>query len=103
MDNQTAGDLADVGAVRGPGGTQLSAAARKDPGGDQTLSMLGYLVGAVQAGASETSGIHTDLVRRIEAAARFAKPGAGALARAFEPCLRAGIRGGPQRRLTPRR
>jgi hypothetical protein len=35
---------------------------------------LGYLVGAVQEGASETSGIHTDLVRRIEASPRYLKP-----------------------------
>ena len=81
MDNQTAGDLADMGASMVRAGTLLSAAARNDPGGDQTLR-LGYLVGAVQAGASETSGIHTDLARRIQAAARYAKPGAGG-ARAF--------------------
>jgi len=79
--NQSAGDLADVGASLVRTGTLLSAAARKDPGGEQTLR-LGYLVGAVQAGTSETSGIHTDLARRIQAAARFAKP-AGPGARAF--------------------
>ena len=79
--NQSAGDLADVGASLVRAATLLSAAAHNDPGGEQTLR-LGYLVGAVQAGASETSGIHTDLVRRIQAAARFAKP-AGPGARSF--------------------
>jgi hypothetical protein len=73
--NQSGGDLADVGASLVRAGTLLSAAARKDPGGEQTLR-LGYLVGAVQAGASETSGIHTDLVRRIQAVARYAQPAA---------------------------
>jgi hypothetical protein len=71
--DQSAGDLADVGASLVRAATLLSAAAQRDPGGDQTLR-LGYLVGAVQEGASETSGIHTDLVRRIEASARYLKP-----------------------------
>jgi hypothetical protein len=71
--NQSGGDLADVGASLVRAATLLSAAAQKDPGGKQTLR-LGYLVGAVQAGASETSGIHTDLERRIQATARYAKP-----------------------------
>ena len=81
VENQSAGDLADVGASLVRAATVLSAASRKDPGSEQTLR-LGYLVGAVQAGASETSGIRTDLVRRIQAAARFAKP-SGRGARAF--------------------
>src|SRR5436190_14755105 len=45
VENQSAGDLADVGASLVRAGTLLSAAARKDPGGQQTLR-LGYLVGA---------------------------------------------------------
>jgi len=71
--DQSAGDLADVGASLVRAATLLSAAAQKNPGAQQTLR-LGYLVGAVQEGASETSGIHTDLVRRIEASARYLKP-----------------------------
>ena len=70
---QSAGDLENVGASLVRAATLLSAAAQKNPGGQQTLR-LGYLVGAVQSGASETSGIHTDLVRRIEASARYLKP-----------------------------
>ena len=46
VENQSAGDLADVGASLVRAGTVLSAAARKDPGGEQTLR-LGYLVGAL--------------------------------------------------------
>jgi hypothetical protein len=75
VENQSGGDLADVGASMVRAATLLSAGAQKDPGGEQTVR-LGYVVGAVQAAASQTSGIHTDLVRRIEAAARYAKPAA---------------------------
>jgi hypothetical protein len=73
VEDQPAGDLENVGASLVRAATLLSAAAQKDPGGQQTLR-LGYLVGAVQEGASETSGIHTDLVRRLEASARYLKP-----------------------------
>ena len=71
--DQSAGDLADLGGSLVRAATLLSVDAQRDPGGEQTLR-LGYLVGAVQEGASETSGIHTDLVRRIEASARYPKP-----------------------------
>jgi len=70
VEDQSAGDVADVGASLVRAATVLSAAAEKNPGGPQTLR-LGYLVGAIQEGASKTSGIHTDLVRRIEASARY--------------------------------
>jgi hypothetical protein len=94
--NQSGGDLADVGASLVRAATVLSAAAQKDPGGEQTLR-LGYLVGAVQAGASETSGIHTDLERRIQATARYAKPaprGARSFALAYARGYAAGRSGG---------
>ena len=70
VEDQPAGDLENVGTSLVRAATLLSAAAQRNPGGEQTLR-LGYLVGAVQEGASETSGIHTDLVRRIEASARY--------------------------------
>ncbi len=94
--NQSAGDLADVGASLVRAATLLSAAAQKDPGGEQTLR-LGYLVGAIQAGASETGGIHTDLVRRIQATARYAKPaprGARSFGLAYARGYAAGRSGG---------
>jgi hypothetical protein len=94
--NQSGGDLADVGASLVRAATLLSAAAQKDPGGEQTLR-LGYLVGAVQAGASETSGIHTDLERRVQATARYAKPaprGARSFALAYARGYAAGRSGG---------
>ncbi|MEK6326668.1 MAG: hypothetical protein AABM66_03965 [Actinomycetota bacterium] len=73
VDDQSTGDLADVGASLVRAATLLSAAAQRDPGGPQTLR-LGYLVGAVQEGASETSGIHADLVRRIAASYQYLEP-----------------------------
>jgi hypothetical protein len=70
VDDQSAGDLADLGGSLVGAATVLSAAAERDPGGPQTVR-LGYLVGAVQEGGSKTSGIHADLVRRIETAPRY--------------------------------
>ncbi len=94
VEDQPAGDLADVGASLVETATLLSDAAQKDPGGKQTLR-LGYLVGAVQEGASETSGIHTDLVRRIEASAHYLKPrGAAAFDLAYARGYAAGRSGG---------
>jgi hypothetical protein len=69
VEDQAAGDLADVGASLVQTATALSVAAERDPGGAQALR-LGYLVGAVEEGASETSGIHADLVRRVKASSR---------------------------------
>src|SRR5207342_230793 len=67
---QGAGDQAQVGQTVVAVATQLNAAARRDPGGRDTV-MLGYLAGAVHEGASHASGIATDLVRRLDTAARF--------------------------------
>ena len=36
---------------------------------------LGYLVGAVTRGASDTGGIHDELLRRVEAAALYSPAG----------------------------
>ena len=72
--NQSGGDLADVGGDLVVVATRLNAAARKDPGGASTVQ-LGYLVGAVERGAEETSGIHSELVRRLRAAALFGPAG----------------------------
>ena len=71
---QSPAELADAGESMIGAATELNAAARRDPGGDDSVR-LGYLVGAVQRGAAETGGIHADLVRRLDAAARFAPEG----------------------------
>jgi hypothetical protein len=69
--NQTAGDLSRVGEAAIETATSLNAEAREDPGSAAALQ-LGYLLGAMQRGSEESEGIHSDLVRRLIVAARFA-------------------------------
>lgn len=69
-ENQKAGDLASVGTTMLAAATKLNAEARAEPGGDANLQ-LGYLLGAGERGAEQTEGIHTDLIRRLSAAARY--------------------------------
>jgi len=68
--NQTGGDLANVGAAMLAATTKLNAEARAEPGGAATVQ-LGYLLGAAQRGAERTEGIHSELIRRLGAAARY--------------------------------
>jgi hypothetical protein len=82
-ENQSGGDLASVGEAMVETATKLNAAARTEPGGDASLQLqLGYLLGAAERGADKTEGIHTDLVRRLTVAARYA-PGHQPLPPAF--------------------
>ncbi len=68
------GELVDFGETALAVATKLNAAARAEPGGRANLE-LGYLLGAVARGSAETEGIHTDLLRRLTVAARFAPGG----------------------------
>jgi hypothetical protein len=68
--NQQGGDLATVGEAMVTVATKLNAEARAEPGGDANLQ-LGYLLGAAGRGASQSDGIHAELVRRLAAAARY--------------------------------
>jgi hypothetical protein len=68
--NQSSGDLTRIGEALIETATELNAEARAEPGGDANLQ-LGYLLGAVERGAEESEGIHSDLVRRLVVAARF--------------------------------
>lgn len=68
--NQTGGDLAAVGAAMLTATTRLNVEARGEPGGAANLR-LGYLLGAAQRGADGSEGIHTELIRRLSAAARY--------------------------------
>jgi hypothetical protein len=70
-ESQSGGDLATVGEAMVEAATELNAEARADPGGQATLE-LGYLIGAAERGAEQTEGIHSDLIRRLVVAARFA-------------------------------
>jgi hypothetical protein len=90
--NQSSGDLTRVGEALIETATKLNDEARAEPGGDANLQ-LGYLLGAVERGAEESEGIHSDLVRRLVVAARFA-PGKQPLPPAFRREYRSGYAAG---------
>jgi hypothetical protein len=93
-ENQQAGDLATVGEAMIETATKLNAEARAKPGGEANLE-LGYLLGAAEAGAETTEGIHTDLIRRLVVAARFA-PGTEPLPAPFLSTYREGFDAGKE-------
>ncbi len=94
-ENQQGGDLATVGMALIEAATELNAQARAQPGGPANLQ-LGYLIGAVDRGAESTEGIHTDLVRRLTVAARYA-PGREPLSPTFLATYRDGYDAGRAR------
>jgi len=96
VENQSGGELAQVGEALVLTATRLNAQARTDPGGDASIE-LGYLMGAAQRGAEGTEGIHADLLRRLEVAVRYApgrKPPSPAFMRAYRQGFDAGRSGG---------
>ena len=90
--NQEGGELAQVGEALVEAATRLDAEAREDPGGHANLE-LGYLLGAAQRGSEETEGIHSDLMRRLVVAARFA-PGKQPLPPEFRATYQRGFDAG---------
>lgn len=93
--NQTAGDLARVGEAMVAAATELNAEARAE-GGDAAVQ-LGYLLGAAERGSEESEGIHSDLVRRLTVAARYApdkQPLSPEFLRAYREGFEAGRSGG---------
>ena len=88
---QDAGQLASIGQEMIVAATKLNAEARRDPAGPAPLE-LGYLLGAVSKGADP---IHTDLVRRLNSAARFSETG-GTLPASFERAFGRGYAAGRQ-------
>jgi len=90
--NQSSGDLTRIGEALIETATELNAEARAEPGGDANLQ-LGYLLGAVERGAEESEGIHSDLVRRLVVAARYV-PGKQASPPGFLPTYREGFDAG---------
>jgi hypothetical protein len=76
---QEGGQLASIGQEMIVAATKLNAESRRDPAGPAPVE-LGYLLGAISKGADS---IHTDLVRRINSAARFSETG-GTLPASFE-------------------
>jgi hypothetical protein len=89
VSEQEAGELANVGQEMIVAATRLNAEARQDPEGEASVQ-LGYLIGAVAKGAD---AIHTDLVRRLNAAARFSESG-GTLPAGFERAFGRGYTAG---------
>ena len=77
--------------------TALNSEARENPGGPAALR-VGYLLGAAERGAEDTAGIHAELIRRLEAAAKYS-PGSRPLPRAFERAYEEGFEAGPDHRL----
>jgi hypothetical protein len=93
-EGQSGGELATVSDSVVTAATKLNVVARLDPSGEATVS-LGYLDGAIHAGASTTGGIHADLVRRVDAAARF-NPGGGSPGVDFERAFGKGYAAGQE-------
>ena len=58
-------DIQTVGSVYTRAADSLAGAMGRS---DQAALQLGYLIGAVRKGARHTSGIHEELVRRVEQA-----------------------------------
>jgi hypothetical protein len=90
--NQSSGDLTRVGEAMIETATELNAGARVEPGGVVNFQ-LGYLLGAAERGAEESEGIHTDLVRRLAVAARYA-PSKEPLSKEFLATYRQGFDAG---------
>jgi len=89
---QDPAELSQVGKAMVAAATRLNADARREPGSEQNVA-LGYLVAAAHKGAEQTGGIHTDLVRRLDAAARFS-PGGEPLSGSFERAYSRGFSSG---------
>lgn len=85
---QSAGELANIGREMIVAATKLNAEARR--GSAAATLRLGYLIGAVAKGAD---AIHTDLVRRLNSAARFSQTG-GTLSASFERAFGRGYAAG---------
>jgi hypothetical protein len=90
--NQRSGDLARVGEAMIEAATSLNAQAREEGGGDAAVR-LGYLIGAAERGAETSEGIHSDLVRRLTVAARYA-PDRQPLSQRFLSAYREGFDAG---------
>lgn len=90
--NQSSGDITQVGEAMIETATRLNAEGRVDGDGNAAVQ-LGYLLGATARGAEEGEGIHSDLVRRLTVAARYA-PGKQPLSQEFLAAYREGFDAG---------
>ena len=92
-ENQPGGELATVGTTMVAVATQLNGEARGEPGGSATVQ-LGYLLGAAERGAEGTAGIHADLLRRLDAAARYSPRGSAPPSAPFQRAYGRGYEAG---------
>jgi hypothetical protein len=90
--NQAGGELATIGMAMLRTATELNSEARAKPDGPAALR-LGFLLGAVDRGAEDTHGIHAELVRRLESAAKYS-PGGRPLPRQLERAYENGLEAG---------
>ncbi|MDX6582651.1 MAG: hypothetical protein QOI10_1835 [Solirubrobacterales bacterium] len=81
--DQASGALQTVGKSIIDAATELNRQILRDPD-PRTIIRLGYLVGAVQEGASGTGGVHHDLILRLDSAARYSGPAGKPFGAAFE-------------------
>ena len=93
VEDQPTGILQTVGKSVIGAATELNRQVLSG-GGRKRVVELGYLVGAVQEGASGTGGIHRDLVLRLDSAARYSGPGGKPFGVAFERDFGAGYAAG---------
>jgi hypothetical protein len=91
-ENQGGGELATIGGAMVRAATALNSDARQSPRGPAAVQ-LGFLLGAVERGAEDTHGIHAELVRRLEAAAKYS-PGGRPLPRRLERAYEEGFEAG---------
>jgi hypothetical protein len=87
----TGAEPPDVAQTAVKAATVLNAQARRDPGGQATVS-LGYLDGALHAGTAHVPS-EADLLRRVDTAARY-NPHGGSLGTAFERAFGKGYAAG---------
>jgi hypothetical protein len=93
VEEQPPGQLSTVGEAIVAAATELNREVHRAGGGRATVE-LGYLVGAVQEAADSTGGIHVDLVRRLDAAARYAGPSGEPFGAEFERLFGQGFAAG---------
>jgi hypothetical protein len=93
VDDQASGALQTVGKSIIDAATELNREILRSSD-QQTIVRLGYLVGAVQQGASGTGGIHSDLVLRLDSAARYSGPAGEPFDAAFERAFGQGYAAG---------
>ncbi|MGH2951245.1 MAG: hypothetical protein ACRDKX_04300 [Solirubrobacterales bacterium] len=95
VEEQGPGAQAQAGEAMIVAATRLNRELRRELDRPTAVS-LGYLVGAVQEGAAATGGIHADLVRRLDAAARYPEAGGEPFPASFERAFGAGYAAGQE-------